>query len=318
MTGFSFKEDYQKYLSYISIEKCSVCNNERACIPMRIPIYLTEVLICHKCLYNVYNFLVILGEFKAQINHDIKCGSVRERFSPKSSLSYLGVRPPFNSDSKNNQDVEEQLREYIPLDEIELTYDEDDFEEFPNFEDDVWAINLKLFSQDQSIFRNPMDIAAPEFVEEIIASKANNENGYYQWGNIIAANDPISKRELFVDYFGKEKPERLYRFRILFLLNFHNWIDPSESFPKMLIRLKDQYDALSLIADWSAKGKIKIFNIEVTPAYIFFLVTPDILHEAFAHPGMCHQILDSDLATLSQDHYNEENEEFFKRYITLK
>jgi hypothetical protein len=298
MEGFSFDEESQRYLSFISFTRCSICNNKHPCLPMNLPWYRTEVLICNKCLYNVYNFLSVLGKFKAQMDHDIRAGTIREQITPTSDVSYVRVYPPI--DLSDDPPPNGKLNQFYPFDKIEIDYDEHERERF---------------IKDQSLFANPPELSAPYFVEEIIARKKISPEGYYQWEDIVAANDPLSKRKLVDKYFTEENPRRLYRFSIDFSLCFHNWIDPTQTFPKMLIRLKDQYDALSLVAEWHDQNKIEIFGKDSSPSFLNFIVTPDILYEALAHPGIGHNILDFEIATLAQNHYLDEIEVCRKKYL---
>lgn len=194
-----------------------------------------------------------------------------------------------------------------------FTIDETE-EELVIHEDGVWAIDLEHFVRDQSLFNNSFELSTPIFVEEIIAKKEWSPEGHWKWDDVVAANDPISKLRLLKKYFSKENSKRLYRAKFEFYLSFHNWIDPTQPFSEILIHLKDQYDALSLIADWYDQGKIKIVGKDSSPALLNFLVTLDIFHEAIALSGIGYNINDTEKATLAKNHYLDENEEYRKKY----
>ncbi|MHA1945094.1 MAG: hypothetical protein ACXAC6_06600 [Candidatus Hodarchaeales archaeon] len=187
-------------------------------------------------------------------------------------------------------------------------------EKSPKYEDDTWAIPLKLFSQDASLFSDFPELTTPEFVEEVFVHKKELDKNGFQWVDIIAVNDSKSKQELFKEYFSQENPLRIFRLEIEFYLSFHNWVDPTKSFPEMQIRLKEQVDALSLVADWYDKGKVEITNTDNSPALLYFLVTPDIFNKVLANPGIGYTLNPNQVATLAQDHYFDETANSFKKY----
>ena len=186
--------------------------------------------------------------------------------------------------------------------------------ESPKYEDDTWAIPFKLFSQNASLLSDIPVLTTPEFVEEVFVRKKELDNNGYQWVDIVAVNDSKSKQELFKEYFSNKKPERLFRLEIEFYLSFPNWIDPTESFPEKFIRLKEQFDTLSLVADWYDQGKVEITNTDNSPALLYFLVTPDIFNEALANSGIGYTLNPNEIATLAQDHYIDETKAFAKDY----
>ena len=82
----------------------------------------------------------------------------------------------------------------------------------------------------------------------------------------------------------------------------------------MQIRLKEQVDALSLVAGWYDQGKVEITNTDNSPALLYFLVTPDIFNKVLANPGIGYTLNPNQVATLAQDHYFNETANSFKKY----
>jgi hypothetical protein len=194
--------------------------------------------------------------------------------------------------------------------ELNTQYDE----ESPKYEDDTWAIPFSLFSQEASLFSDFPDLTTPEFVEEVFARKEKLDSGSYQWIDIVGVYESKSKRDLFNEYFSQGKPVRLFRSEIEFYLSFHNWVDATTTFDKMIFRLQEQSEALLLVAEWYKEGKIKITNTDESPSVLYFLVTPDIFNKVLANPGIGYTLNYNYLATLAQNHYNKETEALYKEY----
>ncbi len=196
--------------------------------------------------------------------------------------------------------------------EISAQYDE----ECPMYEDDTWAVPFNLFSMEKSLLVDPIDSSYPEFMEEVYARRKILPSGGYQWieESIVGVYDSKSKREMFKEYFSQENPTRLFRSEIEFYLSFHNWVDPTKPFSKMISRLKEQIKAVSLIDNFHRQGKVKITNVDDSPALLYFIVTPDVFKEVFANPGIGYTLNFNELATLAQDHYNDETETSYISY----
>ena len=186
--------------------------------------------------------------------------------------------------------------------------------ESPKYEDDTWGIPFELFSQETSLFDDSSDFTIPEFVEEVFALKEKFASGSYQWIDIVGVQDSKSKREIFKEYFSQDPPKRLFRSEFTFYLSFHDWVDSTQSFSEMLLRLQDQYCALLLIADWYEEGKVKITNVDSSPSLLNFLVTPDIFNEVLDNPGIGYTLNPNEVATLAQDHYIDETEASNREY----
>lgn len=180
-------------------------------------------------------------------------------------------------------------------------------------EDGVWALNFEQFFEENPLFDDSCKISSPEFVTEVITKKIYPSHGAFSCEDIVSVNDTASKLKIFKQYFSEENPKRLYRFRIQFYLCFHNWIDSTQSFSEMLLQLENQYEAVSLMKKWHDQGKIDIINAESSPSFLFFLVTPDIFHEALTKQGIGHEIIDLDQATLAQNHFLAETEKYRKK-----
>lgn len=187
-------------------------------------------------------------------------------------------------------------------------------EESPMYEDDTWAIPFGLFSHDTSLFSDFPDLPTSKFVEEVFVHKRKLDDDGYQWVDIVAVNDSTSKKELFKEYFSQDEPERLFRLEFEFYLSFHNWVDPTKSFPEMLIRLKEQLAALSFVSDCYDQRKVQITKTDDSPAILYFLVTPDIFNEVLANPGIDYALNPNQVATLAQDHYIDESANSIKKF----
>ena len=152
----------------------------------------------------------------------------------------------------------------------------------------------------------------PLFVEEVFAHRKKLNSLSYKWVDIIAITDSTAKRELFQDYFSQKSHERIFRTYFRFYISFRDWIYPSQTIPTMLKKLKEQYDALSLIEDWIEQGKLKITEVDDSPSLMYFLVTPDIFYEVLSNPGIGYRHNDNETVTLAKDHYTKASAKAFR------